>query len=153
MRDIQNFNDYRELPVGPCIYMWRNPRNSKIYIGKSVDMRGRLRSYRCDAKLRPGKAPILKAFKKNGIDIFQLKILEEYPNRTPYIEDLIIEREAFWIKILDSTIRLFQGLFLNGVPLFSIWACETICRSQAFSHHHVKEFRFRHQPVTAFFGG
>lgn len=86
------------FPSLPGIYKWTNKINGKVYIGKSVNLHVRTLSHSRNKETR-----FCNAKKKYGLDNFSIEIIEVYPSRTPYIERLIFQREAFWIKIYDAT--------------------------------------------------
>lgn len=101
-----------KVPKLPGVYKWTNLANGKVYIGKSVDLRVRYASY-----LQPSAAArnevINRAFKKYGSENFRFDILEMYPNRTPFIEEFIVERERFWIQFYSA---LNKGIGYNTCP-------------------------------------
>jgi group I intron endonuclease len=101
-----------KVPKLPGVYKWTNLINGKVYIGKSVDLGVRYASY-----LQPSAATrnevINLAFKKYGSENFRFDILEMYPRRTPFIEDLIVKRERFWMQIYDA---LNNGVGYNTCP-------------------------------------
>lgn len=100
------------MPKLPGVYKWTNLINGKVYIGKSVDLGVRYASY-----LQPSAATrnevINRAFKKYGSENFRFDILEMYPRRTPFIEDLIVKRERFWMQIYDA---LNKSIGYNTCP-------------------------------------
>lgn len=92
------------LPKLPGIYKWTNKINGKVYIGKAVNLWGRLRSYLSHAR-KPNKeiCQISRAHKKYGFENFQLDLLEVFPQRNKFIEEYILTREKFWIEFYRST--------------------------------------------------
>lgn len=88
-------------PDLPGVYKFTNKINGKVYIGKAVNLRIRLNNHWS----REESGYFYRAKKKYGLDNFQFSIIEVYPARTPLIEELILKREAFWIKIYDATDR------------------------------------------------
>lgn len=87
-------------PSLPGIYKFTSLLDGKVYIGKSVSLKERLRKYR---KPSSEDTHIFRAIKKHGIQNFSISILEIYPNRNHFIEKYILIREAFWIKFYDAT--------------------------------------------------
>lgn len=88
-------------PDLPGVYKFTNKTNGKVYIGKAVNLRIRLNNHWS----REESGYFYRAKKKYGLDNFQFSVIEVYPVRTPFIEELILKREAFWIKIYDATDR------------------------------------------------
>lgn len=86
------------------IYLIRNLKNNKIYIGQSVDIKRRwqehLRSGQpekyCVKNNRDSKTPIHLAMQKYKIENFQIQILE-ICNR-----EKLNEREKYWINIFNA---------------------------------------------------
>lgn len=107
------------IPKLPGIYKWTNKINGKVYIGKSVNLYGRIRSYPNHLNKTD---KISRAFKKYGIENFLLEIIETYPNRTPFIEKYILERERFWIVFYRATDQqigyntVIFGTDMTGIP-------------------------------------
>ena len=67
-------HDLREAPALAGIYKFRNKLNNKIYIGKTNNLKTRLKSYLQKSTSRP----IIKAIEKYGIDNFEIKILQTF---------------------------------------------------------------------------
>lgn len=90
------------IPSLPGVYKITLLLDSRVYIGKSVNLKQRVYNY-------TGKGPndqyIKRAIKKYGKENFKFEALEVFPNRTEFIEKLILERESFWIEIYDATNR------------------------------------------------
>lgn len=86
------------------IYLIRNLKNNKIYIGQSVDIKRRwqehLRSGQPEKYSkkndRDSKVPIHLAMQKYGIENFQIQILE-LCDKTK-----LNEKEMYWIKVFNS---------------------------------------------------
>ena len=67
--------------------------NGKSYIGQSVDIHRRWRMEVADSKNANNHSydyPLMKAFRKYGIDNFKFEIIEECPR------DKLDEREDYW---------------------------------------------------------
>lgn len=83
------------------IYQIKNILNNKIYIGSAKDFDKRWKRHFND--LNNGSHSSIKlqrSFDKHG-NVFECSVLEEIP----YEKELIIERENFWIKELNSKIN------------------------------------------------
>lgn len=86
------------------IYKIENLINGKVYIGQSVDIKGRWNEHKLvnsraskDA-LKRQKYPLYLAFEKYGLDNFSFEVIEECP-----VEELN-EKEQFYIKKYNSYI-------------------------------------------------
>lgn len=65
-------NRISDAPISAGIYKFRNKLNNKIYIGKSNNLKTRLKSY----LQKSIKRPIVRAIEKYGIDNFEIEILQ-----------------------------------------------------------------------------
>jgi group I intron endonuclease len=86
------------IPPDSGIYLIRNTKNGKSYIGSTSNFRKRIQSHFLCLKRGIHKNKALQfSFNKNGINAFQWAILE-------YVKDLklLSERESFWIKEYSS---------------------------------------------------
>lgn len=97
-----NFKIKDLLPKFVCIYLIKNQINGKIYIGKALNLRTRFCGHRHSVSDKLNKTHIANAFRKYGFENFEVKILEHYPSRNPFIEKYILERESFWIRFYQS---------------------------------------------------
>ena len=75
------------------IYLIRRLSNSKCYVGQSVDVEWRLKYHQ---RYYDKRSYIARAIQKHGIDNFAFEILELCD------EDLLNQREIFWIAALDT---------------------------------------------------
>ena len=101
------------------IYQIKNTLNGKVYVGSAKDFEKRWKRHFKD--LENGVHSSIKfqrSFNKHG-NVFECSVLEEIP----YEKDLIIERENFWIKELNSKINGYNiadasfGDVLSNHPL------------------------------------
>lgn len=77
------------------IYKITNTVNMKLYIGKSNNVKQRIRSHRWDLKYNKHHNPYLqKSWNKYGEDKFLFEIIEYCA------KDIIYEREDYWAKVL-----------------------------------------------------
>ena len=67
--------DIYNAPKYAGVYMFRNILNGKCYIGQAVKLRKRLQHHINNYEHNRYDAPIYRAFKKYGIENFELKIL------------------------------------------------------------------------------
>lgn len=97
------------------IYLLRNLINGKIYIGKSVNIKNRMRQHSkpeiyCKNKTN---SLIVRAIKKYGFENFSIEILQIFQGDSKKQE--IIEAEIFWIEKLKSNDReIGYNLLLGG---------------------------------------
>ena len=83
------------------IYQIKNTLNNKVYVGSAKDFEKRWKRHFKDLeKGCHSSIKLQRSFNKHG-NVFECSILEEIP----YEKDLIIERENFWIKELNSKIN------------------------------------------------
>ncbi|XAO14073.1 homing endonuclease [Escherichia phage JM10] len=101
------------------IYQIKNTLNGKVYVGSAKDFEKRWKRHFKD--LENGVHSSIKfqrSFNKHG-NVFECSVLEEIT----YEKDLIIERENFWIKELNSKINGYNiadasfGDVLSNHPL------------------------------------
>lgn len=77
------------------IYRIQNNQNNKTYVGKTEQtLKSRLRRHRVEV-MRGTNRPLYNSLRKHGFDAFTIDIIEEVAN------ELLIEREQFWIKQFD----------------------------------------------------
>ncbi len=91
-----------EFTKNAGIYKLTCDKNDKIYIGKSINIRNRLRSH----KNCKGKCYFENAILKHGWDSFTVEILEIFENFDKSNNEhkmLIVDREEYYIKLFDST--------------------------------------------------
>ena len=89
------------------IYVIKNLINGKIYVGKSKNCYKRLHQHLSDIKIESrnyNENPhLLNAFKKYGDENFDYYIVERFNEEDEEIlENLLKERELYWMKELDS---------------------------------------------------
>lgn len=87
------------------IYIIRNTINDKIYIGSTVDFKGRWKTHRCKLKVNQHHSIILQnAYNKYGKDNFIFEIVE-------YVEDKnkIIEREQRWLDFFNPEYNICKS--------------------------------------------
>lgn len=86
------------------IYTFRNKINNKYYVGQAIKLRKRLldhfNNYLSD---RYSNLPIYRAFKKYGIENFELNILDTFTNALSFeTKDKLDELEKFYIIKFNS---------------------------------------------------
>ena len=86
------------------IYKYTNKINGKVYIGQTIDEYRRIWNHRkaCDDSL------FHRAVRKYGFDSFEYTVLERVD------EDLLNEREVFWIEYYKSNDRKFGYNLTSG---------------------------------------
>lgn len=85
-----------ELPELPGIYKLTNLVNGKVYIGKSINLLGRIKTYLNDTENRV----IQYAINKYGWDNFRKEAIEVFPHGVR--NKLLLEREQFWIDFFQT---------------------------------------------------
>ena len=90
----------------PGIYVIKNSINGKIYVGKSKNCYKRLHQHMTDIKIdnrNYNENPhLLNAVKKYGEDNFEYYLVEKFDIKDSNLEQLLAEKELYWIKELDS---------------------------------------------------
>ena len=90
----------------PGIYVIKNIINGKIYVGKSKNCYKRLYQHLSDIKIENRNynenIHLLNSFKKYGEDKFECFIIEKFDFNLKNLEQLLAERELYWMKELDS---------------------------------------------------
>lgn len=101
---------YNEAIFG-YVYLIRNSVNNKIYIGKSTNMKSRIRQYRylCNNN-KPSYQEIITDMKSIGFDKFTFELLDE-----AYDNNDLNEKEIYWMDYaIDMNCGLYNDLFLGG---------------------------------------
>ena len=90
------------------IYVIKNSINGKIYVGKSKNCYKRLHQHLSDIRIENRNCNenlhLLNVFKKYGEDNFEYYIVEKF-DECEEIEQILSERELYWMKELDSLNR------------------------------------------------
>lgn len=76
--------DIYNAPKYAGVYMFRNTLNNKCYIGQSIKLRKRLQHHINNYENNRYDAPIYRAFKKYGLENFELKILISWHDALGY---------------------------------------------------------------------
>ena len=91
------------------IYKITNQVNGKVYIGQSVNIKKRWTDHIYYAKHEKNKTSRLYlAIRKHGLDNFKFEVLEECS------QELLDEREIYWITYFDSTDKTKGYNFYRG---------------------------------------
>lgn len=89
----------------PGIYVIKNIINNKIYVGKSKNCYKRLHQHLSDLKIKSRNQNenehLLSAFNLYGEDNFECYLLEKF-EESENLEQILADRELFWMKELDS---------------------------------------------------
>lgn len=94
----------------PGIYVIKNLINNKIYVGKSKNCYKRLKQHLSQIKINSldENYHLINDFKKYGEDNFDYYIVEKIEESDPLvIENLLYEKELYWMKELNSLNREF----------------------------------------------
>lgn len=81
------------------IYKITNHINSKIYIGKTINIEKRWYKHKYLAEKSKINRHLYNSMRKHGINNFLISVIEEC------LDDIANEREKYWIKTLNSTDR------------------------------------------------
>ena len=97
---------YKTYPDNAGIYKLTFKINNKIYIGKSVNLRKRMKEYSNYENLRKGRYYIQNAIIKHGWDSFTVEVLEIFENFNKLRDNSkLLDRESFYIESYNSTNR------------------------------------------------
>lgn len=90
----------------PGIYVIKNSINGKIYVSKSKNCYKRLHQHMTDIKIDnrnyDENPHLLNAVKKYGEDNFEYYLVEKFDIKDSNLEQLLTEKELYWMKELDS---------------------------------------------------
>lgn len=93
------------------IYKITNKIDGKVYIGKSINIYYRwtqhIKIAKNPSKYRDGNRPLYHAMSKYGIDNFEFEIVDIC------VEEMLCEREIYWIDIYDCTTLSGHGYNLT----------------------------------------
>lgn len=89
-----------------CVYKITNLINDKIYIGKTNNLEYRWRNHLISSRKDSPIYPIHRAIKKYGKEKFSITIIE-----SDSLEELIFEREKFWITYYKTNIIKYGDEF------------------------------------------
>lgn len=90
------------------IYCIRNLVNGKVYVGKSIYIAKRIAAHKCDLRSKSKykeNTHITNAWWKYGEENFEYFILELVDKSLSNFEELMRDRELYWIEKYDSTNR------------------------------------------------
>lgn len=79
------------------IYKISNLTNGKVYVGQTYDFAQRKAGHIYSSKNHSDERPLYRSMRKHGIENFSFEIIEECA------DDLVDDREKFWISHFDST--------------------------------------------------
>lgn len=100
---------YGDISESPGVYVIRNIKNGKVYVGQTNDLKLRKRNHFSDLKANIHHNKHLQnAWNKYGEENFEFEVLEECP-----LEKLN-EVEIYWIKFYESYNRRFGYNFELG---------------------------------------
>jgi group I intron endonuclease len=89
------------------IYCIRNKINGKQYVGKSINIKARWAAHK---SLNSKSCYYLyRALKKHGVSNFEFIILEELSSKTLNLDQVLMIRESFWIRELDTIVDHGKG--------------------------------------------
>jgi group I intron endonuclease len=79
------------------LYKISNLINGKVYVGQTYDFAQRKAGHIYASKDLTNERPLYRSMRKHGVESFSFEVIEECA------DDLVDEREKFWIKHYDST--------------------------------------------------
>lgn len=79
------------------VYQIINMTNQKVYIGQTCDFAQRKAGHVYASKDITNERPLYRSMRKHGVENFSFEVIEECA------DDLVDEREKFWIRHYDST--------------------------------------------------
>lgn len=83
------------------IYKITNP-NGRIYIGKTVNMTARIRSYKCQKSVSQ-QPLVFRSFQKYGFENHTFEIIDSFTSNNDYCKG----KEIFWIRTYMSNINKY----------------------------------------------
>ena len=90
------------------IYIIKNKLNNKVYVGKSIDIKQRLISHKCNLlkseRNKDENRHLYNSVKKYGWNNFETQIVEIINNPT---EELLANREFYWMEYYKSDNRTY----------------------------------------------
>ena len=101
-------NDDSQYPKGAGIYKLTCIPNGKIYIGKSIGLKARLKNHKNACNKATGRYYFQHALIKYGWESFRVEILEVFEDFDKFDNDhkrLILEKESHYITLYNSTDR------------------------------------------------
>ena len=97
--------DYIELKTNSGIYKIISEIDDKVYVGSSVNLRGRINRHLRELMNNNHHSPHLQnAFNKYGNENFKVVVLEEY-DRKDITKKTLIEREQHYLDILKPFLK------------------------------------------------
>lgn len=101
--DTQKLQILAENKGKSGVYLIRNLKNNKFYVGSSLDIRRRFKEYfNVNHLLRRGKLPICAALSKYGYSLFSVEIIE-------YCDiSILLEREQFYLNLLKPQYNILK---------------------------------------------
>jgi group I intron endonuclease len=108
------------------IYLITNKINGKKYIGQSLNIEQRWRTYRAHRARKTSCRLISKAIQKYGIENFDFSIIEIVDQDNLFITTILNEREKFWIKELNTIVDHKKGYNLTyGGDSHGVWSLDS----------------------------
>ena len=101
--DTQKLQILDENKGKPGVYLIRNLKNNKFYVGSSIDVRRRFKEYfNVNHLLRRNQLPICAALAKYGYSLFSVEIIE-YCNTS-----ILLEREQYFLDLLKPQYNILK---------------------------------------------
>lgn len=108
--DAMTLAAYLDDPMAGAIYVIRNTRSGRVYVGSSVQPKRRFYLHRRDLEAGEHHSPRLQAtWNKHGPEAFEFKVIEVVPR------DQMVQREQHWIDHYGS--RTLNCAPAAGSPL------------------------------------
>jgi group I intron endonuclease len=109
------------------VYLLTNKINDKIYVGKAINLKDRMRRHQQSEVNAVQEHPISLAIKKYGWENFEISILETFEGVT---NEELLNKETEWIKKLNATNR---NIGYNILEHSNDWT----------GHHHTPETKLK----------
>ena len=129
------------------IYKITDLTNSKIYVGKTKNLKRRIREYSNTKVSKKRKYRIMNIIREKGISNFEFSIIEE---NIP--DEKIDEREMYWIKTLQSRdIEIGYNSKAGGIGGKMIdYSLEQMSINSRKFRHTEEEKKRRSKPIIVF---
>lgn len=93
-----------KYPDGAGIYKLTCSITNKIYIGKAINIRKRIKNHKCMYRCLNSKGHLQRAIVKYGWDSFTVEILEIVEDFNKFTDnEELLKRESYYIELFDST--------------------------------------------------
>lgn len=111
------FKDRHNINIYNCVYIIKNIKTNKVYVGSAVALKKRIISHYSSLKCKNHHSGILQnSWLKYGENSFIIKIIEK-----DIVYDKLLEREQFFIDFYDATKNGYNILAIAGSNKGNKW--------------------------------